>query len=438
MKRVQILYRFRELIDLQIDSLARMLSAEHGKTLGEARGDVLKAREVVELACGVPSLMAGSTLMQVSTGFDTQSIREPLGVFAGIAPFNFPAMIPMGWMMPLCIAAGNTLVLKASNVTPMTSFRMVELLYEAGLPAGVVNILTCDNQEAAPLLTHPAIKGVTFVGSTRSAREIYQIAASKGKRVQALGQAKNHALVMEDAPLDETARAVINAAFGCAGERCMALSALVVQESVADQLVALLCSHAAALKVGPGYAEGTGMGPLVTKAHLSRVETWVEKGLEEGAPLVLDGRHLRVDAYPHGFYLGPCIFDHVTADMSIGNEEIFGPVLSVKRVKNFEEGISIMNANPYANGSIIFTRSGSHSREFARRSDAGMVGINVAIPVPVSTFPFTGHKQSFFGDLHTLGLDGIRFYTESKIITSHWFPETATGGGSTDTWGARV
>ncbi|SEK92692.1 CoA-acylating methylmalonate-semialdehyde dehydrogenase [Parapedobacter koreensis] len=436
MKRITVLYKFRDLIERHEDELVELLSRENGKTLGEARGDVLKAKEVVELACGTPSLMMGESVMNVSSGFDTVSYREPLGVFAGIAPFNFPAMIPLGWMVPLCIATGNTIVLKASNVTPMTSFRMVELLYEAGLPAGVVNVLTCDDHAAAPLLEHPHVKGVTFVGSTRTGQFIYQKASEHGKRVQALCQAKNHALVLEDADLEKTAHAIINAAYGCAGERCMALSAVVAQETIADDLVQLLVQYAQALKVGPGYHPDTQMGPLVTPAHHEKVTGWIAKGLEEGAQLVLDGRQFIVPGFEDGCYLGPCLFDHVTPEMTIGDEEIFGPVLSIKRVKDFEEGLGIMNNNPYANGSIIFTNNGHYSREFARRTHAGMVGINVGIPVPVSIFPFTGHKQSFFGDLHAIGKDGVRFYTESKIVTTHWFGPGE--GKKMDAWGGAM
>lgn len=438
LKRVQVLYRFRELIDQHMDELVETLSRENGKTLGEAKGDVLKAKEVVELACGIPTMMMGDSIMNISTGFDTVSYRESLGVFVGIAPFNFPAMIPIGWMLPLCIATGNTLVLKASNVTPMSSFRLVELLYEAGLPDGVVNILTCDIEEAAPLLEHPNVKGVTFVGSTKVAKNIYKTASENGKRVQALGQAKNHGLVLEDAILEDVAHAVISASYGCAGERCMALSALVVQESIADKLIELLKKNAAELKIGPGYLPDTHMGPVITMEHKQRILNWIEKGIEEGAELVLDGREYQVEGYEKGYYMAPSIFDHVTPTMAIGNQEIFGPVLSIKRVKDFEEGITLMNQNPYANGSIIFTQNGYYSREFARRTDAGMVGINVSIPVPMSIFPFTGHKESFFGDLHTLGKDGMRFYTESKIVTSHWSLSDPTKKRNTDTWGAAI
>jgi malonate-semialdehyde dehydrogenase (acetylating)/methylmalonate-semialdehyde dehydrogenase len=434
MKRVQVLYKFRDLIDKHLDELTRIVCTENGKVWDEAQGDVLKAKEAVELACGIPSLMAGESLMNATSGYDTVLYREPLGVFAGIAPFNFPAMIPMGWMLPLCIATGNTLVLKAASMTPMTSMRMVELLYQAGLPKGVVNLVTCSRREAEILLKHPDVKGIMFVGSTSVGLHVYSTAAANGKRVQALCEAKNHALVLEDAPLERTARGIINAAFGCAGERCMALPAIAVQESVADDLVALLVKYARERKIGPAYDKTSELGPLVTDSHRKFVTGWIEKGLAEGAELVLDGRGVVVPGYENGFYLGPTIFDRVTPGMTAGDEEIFGPVLCVKRVKDFEEGMTLMNANRFANGSVIFTQNGHYSREFARRTHAGMVGINVGIPVPVGVFPFSGHKNSFFGDLHTLGKDGIRFFTESKCVTATWFDEEQMKQEKIDTW----
>jgi malonate-semialdehyde dehydrogenase (acetylating)/methylmalonate-semialdehyde dehydrogenase len=335
--------------------------------------------------------------------------------------------------MPLCIATGNTLVLKAATMTPMTSMRMVELLYEAGLPKGVVNLVTCSRREAEIILTHPDIRGITFVGSTSIGLHVYSTAAQHGKRVQALCEAKNHALVLEDAPLERTARGIINAAFGCAGERCMALPAVAIQDSVADELVALLVKFARERKIGPAYDKSSELGPLVTASHRKSVTDWIEKGIKEGAQLVLDGRGVVVPGYENGFYLGPCIFDHVKPGMSCGDEEIFGPVLTIKRVKDFEDGLALMNANQFANGSVIFTQSGRYAREFARRTHGGMVGINVGIPVPVGMFPFAGHKNSFFGDLHTLGKDGMRFYTESKCVTATWFDE-GKKKEKVDTW----
>ena len=434
LKRVQFLYKFRELLDRHLNELTRMVATEHGKVWEEAQGDVLKAREVVEVACGIPSMLVGESLMNASPGYDTVLYREPLGVFAGIAPFNFPAMIPMGWMMPLCIATGNTLVLRPSPVTPMTSIRMVELLYEAGLPAGVVNLVTCGARQAEGLVKHPDIQGVMFVGSTRVGEQVYSTAAAHGKRVQALCQAKNHALVMEDAPVERTARGIINGAFGCAGERCMALPVVAAHEAVADKLVECLVEFARTRKIGPSYDKSSELGPLVTAQHRNSVTRWIERGVEEGASLVLDGRGARVEGYENGFYLGPCIFDHVKPGMSIGDQEIFGPVLSVKRIRSFEEGVNLINANPFANGAVIFTQNGYYSREFARRIHAGMVGINVGIPVPVSIFPFSGRKKSFFGDLHTMGKDGIRFFTEVKSVTTTWFNEEEMKKERIDTW----
>lgn len=436
LKRVQVLYRFRELLEKHMDELTYLVAQENGKVWREAQGDVLKAKEITEYACGIPSLMMGESLMNTSTGYDTVLYREPVGVFVGIVPFNFPAMIPMGWMMPLCIATGNTMVLKAASMTPMTSMRCAELLQEAGLPAGVFNIVTCSRNEAELFLKHPDIKGVCFVGSTPVGLHIYATAAANGKRVQALTAAKNHALVLEDAPLEKTAHAIINASFGCAGERCMALPVVVVQESIADKLVSLLVEYAKELKVGPAYDKSSKLGPVVSETHRRSILDWIEKGIAEGAKLVLDGRNVTVKGYEKGFYLGPTIFDHVKPGMTVGDEEIFGPVLCIKRVKDFEEGLKIMNANRFANGSVIFTQNGYYSREFVRRTHGGMVGINVGIPVPVGVFPFTGHKQSFFGDLHTLGKDGVRFFTEAKVVTTRWFDEKEMKNEEVGTWDA--
>ena len=437
-KRAQILFKFRELLEKNLDELTYIVCKENGKVWEEARGDVLKAKEATEFACGIPTLMMGESLMNTSGGFDTILYREPVGVFAGIAPFNFPAMIPMGWMTPLCIAAGNTLVIKAASMTPMTSMRCAELLQEAGLPDGVLNIVTCSRNEAELLLKHPDVKGITFVGSTSIGRHIYSTAASNGKRVQALCEAKNHALVLEDAPLERTARGIINATFGCAGERCMALPVVVVQESVADKLVPMLVEFAKELKVGPAYDKSSQLGPVITEGHKSFVEDWIDKGIKEGAKLVLDGRNASVKGHERGFYVGPTILDEVAPGMSVGNDEIFGPVLCIKRVKDFEEGIRLMNENRFANGSVIFTQNGYYSREFAKRTHGGMVGINVGIPVPVGIFPFTGHKNSFFGDLHTLGKDGVRFFTETKAVTTRWFDEEEMKRQKVDTWDGMI
>lgn len=433
-KRVQVLYKFRELVIAHIDELTDILCRENGKAWSEGQGDVAKMIELTEFACGAPTLMMGESLLNTSEGFDTVLYKEPVGVFAGIAPFNFPAMIPMGWMMPLCVACGNTLVLKASSQTPMTSLRCAELLQQAGLPAGVVNIVTCGRDVADLLLTHPEVKGVSFVGTTGVGREVFGKAALHGKRVQALCEAKNHALVLDDAQLERTARAIINASFGCAGERCMALPVVVAHERIADQLVALIVRYASELKVGVAYDKQTEMGPLISQKHRQNVLRWIDKGLEEGARLVLDGRDIIVPGAEGGYYVGPSILDYVTEDMTVGSQEIFGPVLCIKRVGSFEEGLALMNRNPFANGSVIFTQSGYYSREFALRTHGGMVGVNVGIPVPLGIFPFTGHKQSFFGDLHAIGKDGVRFFTESKAVTTRWFDKAEQKSGKVGTW----
>ncbi|MDR0530993.1 MAG: CoA-acylating methylmalonate-semialdehyde dehydrogenase [Oscillospiraceae bacterium] len=437
-KRAQVLARVRDLIDAHMDELTRLVAEENGKVWDEAQGDVLKAKEGTELAISAPSLMMGESLMNTSTGYDTVLYREPLGVFAGIAPFNFPAMIPMGWMAPICIACGNTMVLKAASPTPRTALRMAQLYAEAGLPAGVLNVVTCTRNEVDTLLKHPDIKGISFVGSTKVGLHIYSVAAAAGKRVQALCEAKNHALVLEDAPIARTAAGIVNAAFGCAGERCMALPVAVVLESVADELAAAIVEQAKRLRVGPAYEKTSRLGPVYSAAHKEYVLKRIEQGIAEGARLILDGRGCVVPGYENGFYLGPTIFDHVRPGMETGDSEIFGPVLCLKRVANFEEGLALMNQNPFANGSVIFTQSGYYAREFARRTDGGMVGVNVGIPVPVGVFPFAGHKRSFFGDAHCLGKDAYRFYTESKVVTSHWFDEEEGRRKTTSTWDGTI
>ena len=421
--RIQLMFRFKELLDANLDELTELVATENGKVLSEARGDVLKAIEVVECACATHYLMQGDTTMNVSTGYDTVSFREPLGVFAAIAPYNFPAMIPMGWMIPFAITTGNTVVLKAASMVPQTASRMLELLIEAGMPKGVVNMVTCSRVEAETLLTHPAIRGVTFVGSTAVGKHIYETAAGAGKRVQALTEAKNHALVLEDCVLERSVRGIVNSTYGCAGQRCMALPVVCVQESIADEFVALLKTFAQELKIGAAYLPDSQLGPVVSAAQRELIEKAIQRGVDEGATLVLDGRGAKVPGYEDGFFVGPTIFDNVKPGMFVGDEEIFGPVTSIKRVKDFEEGLAIMNASRFANGSCIYTTSGRHAREFAKRTDGGMVGINVGIPVPFSIFPFSGHKQSFFGDLHTMGKDGVAFFTETKSVTSVWFSE---------------
>jgi malonate-semialdehyde dehydrogenase (acetylating)/methylmalonate-semialdehyde dehydrogenase len=422
-KRVQVLFKMKALMDAHLEELTLILATENGKVWDEAMGDVLKVTEVVELACGIPHLMKGPAIMNATVGYDTTQYREPLGVFAGIAPWNFPAMIPMGWMAPLCIATGNTMVLKAASFVPQSSMRIMELWAEAGLPAGVLNLVTCSRAEAELLLTHPEVKGVSFVGSTAVGRHIYAAAAANGKRVQALTEAKNHALVLRDAALERTARGIVNSACGCAGERCMALPVVVVEEQIADTLVALLAKMMSELRIGPAYDKSSQLGPVVNADHRKLVTDWIQKGIDEGATLVRDGRSAAVKGHEKGFYLGPTLFDNVKPGMSVGDREIFGPVLCIKRVKSFEEGLALMNASEFANGSVIYTQSGYYAREFARRTHGGMVGINVGIPVPLGVFGFTGHKSSFFGDLHAMGEDGVRFYTELKSVTAHWFSE---------------
>ena len=433
-KRMLVLFNFRDLVVKHFDELTDTCARELGKNWHESEGDIGKVKEAVELACGVPTLMMGESLMDATKRYDTVMYREPLGVFAGIAPFNFPGMIPMGWMAPLCIATGNTLVLKAASRTPLTSLRMAELWEEAGLPAGVLNVMTCSRAESEIFLSHPDIKGISFVGTTGVGLHIYGTAAANGKRVQAQTEAKNHALVLEDAVLERSARGVISSAYGCAGERCMALPVVVVQESVADEFVSLVAKFASEMKIGPAYEKTTDLGPIVTAEHRASVVKWIEKGVEEGAELVLDGRGVTVEGYEGGFYLGPTILDHVKPGMTVGDQEIFGPVLCVKRVKDFEEGLAVMNASPFANGSVIYTQSGYYSREFAKRTHGGMVGINVGIPVPIAMFPFSGHKDSFFGDLHVLGKDGVRFFTEVKSVTTTWFDEEQKKATKVGTW----
>ena len=432
--RASIMMKLRNLIERDKEELTRMVATENGKCWNEAAGDVAKALEMTELACSAPSLLMGESLMDTSSGYDTTLYREPIGVFAGIAPWNFPAMIPVGWMAPLAIVCGNTFVLKPASTTPMTCMKFAQLYKEAGIPDGVFNTVPCSRNEAEILLTHPDVRGITFVGSTEVGLHVYSTAAAHGKRVQALCEAKNHALVLKDAPVTRTAAGIMNSAFGCAGERCMALPVVVVEEEIADALVAELVRLCKAQKVGPAYDKTSNLGPVGSKAHQKFVLDWIEKGIQEGAQLVLDGRNVKVEGYEDGYYIGHTIFDHVTEDMTIGSREVFGPVLCIKRVKSFEEGLALMNRNPFANGSVIFTQNGYYAREFAKRTDGGMVGVNVGIPVPIGVFPFCGHKRSFFGDLHCHGKDAFRFYTESKCVTIRWFDEEEMKKEKVDTW----
>ena len=438
-KRGQILYRVRELLMEHMEELTRLVAEENGKTWSEAEGDVLKAKEGTELATQVPSLMMGESVMDASKGYDTVQYRIPMGVFAGIVPVNFPAMIPFGWMTPTCVACGNTIVLKAASLTPRTALRIAGLYKEAGMPDGVVNVVTCSRNEVSYILDNPDIVGVTFVGSTPVGKMVYERGAAAGKRMQCLCQAKNHALILEDTPIERTVAGVINSAFGCAGQRCMALSCVVVQESIADKFVAELVKQAKNVKVGCAYDKTTKLGPITYKKHYDEVLADIEKGLREGAELVLDGRNPQVEPeFKDGYFIGPTVFDHVTNEMSIGTVECFAPLLCVKRCKDFQEGLQMMNENPYANGSVIFTQNGYYAREFVRHTDGGMVGVNVGIPVPIGFFPFAGHKLSFFGDLHCLGKDAYRLYTESKCVTQRWFDEDEIKKTEVSTWDGTI
>ena len=437
-KRTQVLFKWKALLEEHMEDIAYMVSRELGKNLDEARGEVIKIIEGCEVGVAAPMLVKGESLMNVSTGHDTVSYREPLGVFAGIAPFNFPAMIPFGWMIPLAIVTGNTFVLKAASMVPTSGMRLLELLYEAGLPKGVVNLVTCSRREAEIMMTHPLVRGVSFVGSTDVGKHVYSMAAAHGKRVQAQTEAKNHGLVLADASLERAAAGIINSTFGCAGMRCMALPAIVVENTIADEFIDYMTRFARERVVGCSYDPKTELGPVVSADHKASVKKWIDKGVEEGADLILDGRDLIVPGYENGFFVGPTIFDNVTEEMTVGRDEIFGPVLAIKRVADFEEGITIMNNSRFANGSCIFTESGYYSREFARRTHAGMVGINVGIPVPVSFFPFAGHKDSFFGESHVFGQDGIRFFTETKCVTTRWFTTADKAQKKVDTWEGTV
>ena len=420
LRRAAVLFRFKELLDRHLDELAGLVSSEHGKVLNDARGSVMRGIEVVEFACGAPHLLKGSFSENVGTNVDSHSVRQPVGVCAGITPFNFPAMVPM-WMFPMAIACGNSFVLKTSERVPSTALRLAELFSEAGLPPGVLNVINGDKEAVDTLLTHPEVAAVSFVGSTGVAEYIYRTGTQHGKRVQALGGAKNHMVVMPDADLEQATDALMGAAYGSAGERCMAISvAVAVGDATADALIERLAPRVAALKVGPASDPAAEMGPLVTRAHYDRVRGYVDLGVTEGADLVVDGRDIRVPGHAGGFYLGGCLFDQVTADMRIYREEIFGPVLCVVRVADFEQALNLVNAHEYGNGTAIFTRDGDTARTFASRVQVGMVGVNVPIPVPMAFHSFGGWKRSLFGDIHMHGLEGVHFYTRLKTITSRW------------------
>ena len=424
LRRARILMRFRDLLEIDKENLARLVSEEHGKTLEDAIGSVTRGIEVVEFATGIPHLLKGEFSENVGGGVDCVSLRQPLGICVGITPFNFPVMVPL-WMFPVALACGNTFVLKPSEKVPSASLRMAELLHEAGLPPGVFNVLHGDRVVVDALLNHPLVKAVSFVGSTPVARHIYETGTRAGKRVQALGGAKNHAVVLPDADLEFTAEALIGAAYGSAGERCMAISAVVAVGEAGDALIEKLKAKASAIRVGPGCAPGVGMGPVISAPHRAKVAGYVGQGVREGAELVLDGRGLSVAGSEQGFFLGPTLFDRVRPEMAIYREEIFGPVLVVLRAATLAEAIALVNANPYGNGTAIFTRDGGTARRFQNEIEVGMVGINVPIPVPMAFFSFGGWKASLFGDLHVHGPDGVRFYTRGKVVTTRW-PEVAS------------
>ena len=419
LRRARVLTRFRELMEAHSGELIHLTSEEHGKTHSDAAGSLQRGIEVIEFASGVPHLLKGEKAEDVGRGVDCHSLLQPLGVCAGITPFNFPVMVPL-WLYPVAIACGNTFVLKPSEKVPSASLRMAELFRQAGLPDGVFNVIPGDKEAVDGLLTHPEVRAVSFVGSTPVAKYIYETAARHGKRVQALGGAKNHAVVMPDADLDFTADALIGAAYGSAGERCMAISTVVAVGAAGDPLVEKLRDRADRIKVGPGEEKDTDMGPLITAPHRERVQKLIDSGVSEGAKLVRDGRGLKIPGKETGFYLGPSLFDKVSTTMEIYKEEIFGPVLIVLRANNIDEAIRIINNNPYGNGTAIFTRSGAHARRFEHDIEVGMVGVNVPIPVPMAFFSFGGWKASLFGDLHVHGMEGVNFYTRSKVVTSRW------------------
>jgi malonate-semialdehyde dehydrogenase (acetylating)/methylmalonate-semialdehyde dehydrogenase len=428
LRRARVIARFRELLEANREELARLASEEHGKTVPDAVGSVSRGIEVVEFASGIPHLLKGEFSENAGSGVDCHSVRQPLGVCVGITPFNFPAMVPL-WMFPVAIACGNTFVLKPSEKVPSCSMRMAQLLSEAGLPDGVFNVVHGDRETVDLLLAHPDVNAVSFVGSTPIARHVYETCAKNGKRVQALGGAKNHAVVLEDADLEFTADALIGAAYGSAGERCMAISAVVAVGSAGDKLVAALAAKARKIKIGAGTEPGVEMGPLVSKLHRDRVAGYVDAGVAEGATLVVDGRGVKVAGHEDGFFIGTTLFDKVTPMMKIYRDEIFGPVLIVLRAQSLDEAIALVNANPYGNGTAIFTGSGAAARRYTNEIQVGMVGVNVPIPVPMAFFSFGGWKQSLFGDLHVHGMEGVNFYTRGKVITSRWPNDAATSAG---------
>ena len=418
-QRARIIFKYKEIIEKNSDLLAKMIVSEHGKVYEDAKGSLTRGLEVVEFACGIPQMLKGDFTENVGTNIDSWSVRQPLGVCAGITPFNFPAMVPM-WMFPMAIACGNTFVLKPSEKDPSCPLKLAELFSEAGLPDGVLNVVNGDKEVVDAILEHKDISAVSFVGSTPIAKYIYENAAKNEKRVQALGGAKNHCVVMPDCDLDQAVNGLMGAAYGSAGERCMAQSVAVAVGNVGDKLVDELSKKVEALKIGPGMDKNSEMGPLVTKEHLERVRGYVDLGIKEGADLVVDGRDIKLQGYEDGYYIGGCLFDNVKKDMRIYKEEIFGPVLSVVRAKDFNEALNLINDHEFGNGTSIYTRDGDAGRTFANQIKVGMVGINIPIPVPVAFHSFGGWKRSLFGDQHMHGPEGGRFYTKLKTITSRW------------------
>ena len=419
LQRARIIFKYKELIEKNYDELTKLIVSEHGKVYEDAKGSLTRGLEIVEFACGIPQMLKGEFTENVGTNIDSWSMRQPLGVCAGITPFNFPAMVPM-WMFPMAIACGNTFILKPSEKDPSCSIRLAQLFSEAGLPDGVLNVVNGDKEVVDSILTNKDIKAVSFVGSTPIAKYIYENAAKNEKRVQALGGAKNHCVVMPDCDMDQAVNGLMGAAYGSAGERCMAQSVAVAVGGIGDKLVEKLSKKVEALKVGPGLDKNSEMGPLVTKEHLEKVRGYVDLGVKEGAKLVVDGRDIKLQGYENGFFIGGCLFDNVTKNMRIYNEEIFGPVLSVVRVKDFNDAIKLINDHEFGNGTSVYTRDGDVGRTFANKIKVGMVGINIPIPVPVAFHSFGGWKRSLFGDLHMHGPEGVKFYTKLKTITSRW------------------
>ena len=428
LRRARVLFKFRELLERHMDELAAIITAEHGKVLADAKGEIIRGMEVVEFACGVPHLLKGEFSEEIGGGIDSWSLRQPVGVCAGITPFNFPVMVPM-WMFPVALACGNTFVLKPSERDPSASMFIADLLARADLPKGVFNVIHGDKEAVDTLLTDQRVAAVSFVGSTPIAEYIYATGTAHGKRVQALGGAKNHMVVMPDADLGQAVDALIGAAYGSAGERCMAISVAVAVGAVGDDLVQALARRVRTLKVGPGTEPAMEMGPLVTRQHRDKVVGYVDSGVSEGACLVVDGRGLRVDGHEDGYFLGGCLFDAVTPAMRIYREEIFGPVLCVVRVPDFGAAVNLINAHEYGNGVAIFTRSGNAAREFVKRIEVGMVGVNVPIPVPMAFHSFGGWKGSLFGDHAVHGMEGVHFYTRLKTATGRW-PQDAPSAAS--------